>query len=166
MKRLTSVRADMRICCQTYRTSSTKCRKSQYKWFSILDLRSACHQVSLLPEEKKYTAFEADGCLYQFKRIPFGLKNAASCFQRIVNEIISEFECKGTFAYLDDTTICGHTREEHDDNLKVFLKAAKECNLTLNEDKCVYAVNSVKLLGCQISNGILQSNTDRVTPIL
>ena len=139
---------------------------SQYKWFSTLDLRSAYHQVLLLPEEKKYTAFEADGRLYQFKRVPFGLKNAVPCFQRIVNEIISKFECKGTFAYLDDITICGHTREEHDDNLKVFLKAAEECNLTLNEDKCVYAVNSVKLLGYQISDGILQPDTDRVAPML
>ena len=139
---------------------------SQYKWFPTLDLRSAYHQVLLLPEEKKYTAFEADGRLYQFKRVPFGLKNAVPCFQRIVNEIISKFECKGTFAYLDDITICGHTREEHDDNLKVFLKAAEECNLTLNEDKCVYAVNSVKLLDYQISDGILQPDPDRVAPIL
>ena len=139
---------------------------SQYKWFSTLDLRSAYYQVLLLPEEKKYTAFEADGRLYQFKRVPFGLKNAVPCFQRIVNEIISKFECKGTFAYLDDITICGHTCEEHDDNLKVFLKAAEECILTLNEDKCVYAVNSVKMLGYEISDGILQPDTDRVAPIL
>ena len=139
---------------------------SQYKWFLTLDLRSAYYQVLLLLEEKKYTAFEADGRLYQFKRIPFGLKNAVPCFQRIVNEIISKFACIGTFAYLDDITICGHTREEHDDNLKVFLKAAEECNLTLNEDKCVYAVNSIKLLGYQISDGILQPDTDRVAPIV
>ena len=46
---------------------------TQYKWYSSLDLRSAYHQV---PEERKYTAFEANGQLYQFKRIPFGLKNA------------------------------------------------------------------------------------------
>ena len=50
--------------------------------------------------------------------------------------------------------------------MKVFLKAAEECNLTLNEDKCVYAVNSVKLLGYHISDGILQPDTDRVAPIL
>ena len=56
-----------------------------------------------------------------------------------------KFKCKSTFAYLDDITIYRHTRE-HDDNFKVFLKAAEECNLTLNEDKCVYAAKSVKLL--------------------
>ena len=78
---------------------------SQYQWFSILDLRSAYHEVPLLPEERKYTAFEAKGRLYQFKRVPFGLKNAVPCFQHVVNQIISKFNCKSTFAYLDDITL-------------------------------------------------------------
>ena len=93
---------------------------TQYKWYSSLDLRSAYHQVPLLPEERKYTAFEANGQLYQFKRIPFGLKNAVPCFQRVINDIIAAHGCKGTFAYLDDITVCGRTKEEHDENLKVF----------------------------------------------
>jgi len=41
---------------------------TQYKYYSSLDLRSACHQVPLFREEKKYTAFEANGQLYQFRR--------------------------------------------------------------------------------------------------
>ena len=122
--------------------------------------------MPLLQEERKYTAFEANGGLYQFKRVPFGLKNAVPCFQRVVNQIISKFNFKGTFAYLDDITVCGSTREEHDKNLKTFLKAAEECNLTLKENKCVYATNTIKLLGYQISDGSLQPDPDRVAPIL
>ena len=135
---------------------------TQYKWFSSLDLRSAYHQVPLLPEESKYTAFEADGQLYQFKRIPFGLKNAVPCFQRVINDIIAAHGCKGTFAYLDDITVCGRTKEEHDENLKVFLNAAKECNLTLNEGKCKYATETIRLLGYHISKGVLQPDPDHV----
>ena len=69
---------------------------SQYKWFSALDLKSAYHQVILRPDEQKYTAFEAGGQLYQFKRVPLGLKNAVPCFQRVINQIISKYNCKGT----------------------------------------------------------------------
>jgi len=68
---------------------------ANYKWYSSLDLRSACHQVPLLPEERKFSAFEANGGLCQFKRIPFGLKNAVACFQRVTDDIIATYDCKG-----------------------------------------------------------------------
>ena len=89
----------------------------------------------MIPEEEIDTGFEAVGQLYQFKRIPFGLRNAVPCFQSVVNQIISVYKCEGTFAYLDDITVCGKTREEHDKNLKQFLKASSKCNLTLNKNK-------------------------------
>ena len=63
---------------------------SLYKWFSTLNLRSAYHQLPLLQEEQKHTAFEANVRLYQFKRVPFRLKNAVPCFQRVVNQIFSK----------------------------------------------------------------------------
>ena len=71
---------------------------AQYKWFSSLDLRSAYHQVLILPEERHYAAFEANGQLYQFKRIPFSLKNVVPCFQRVINAIIEKYGCKATYA--------------------------------------------------------------------
>ena len=138
---------------------------TQYKWYSSLDLPSAYHQMPLLPEERKYTAFEANGQLYQFKRIPFGLKNAVPCFQRVINDIAAH-GCKGTFACLDDITVCDRMKEEHDENLKVFLNAAKECNLTLNEGKCKYATETISLLGYHISKGGLQPDPDRVKSVL
>ena len=62
---------------------------AQYKVFSSIDLKSAYHQVPLREEEKLYTAFEADGCLYHSNRMPFGLTNGVSVHQRIVNDFIS-----------------------------------------------------------------------------
>lgn len=139
---------------------------SQYKWFSKLDLRSAYHQIPLMTQERMYTGFEAGGQLYQFKRIPFGLKNAVPCFQRVINQIISDFNCEGTFAYLDDITVCGKTRDEHDNKLHTFLNAARACNITLNKNKCVYATNDLKLLGYHISNGEKRPDPERVKPIV
>jgi len=87
---------------------------ANYKWYSSLDLQSAYHQVPLLPEERKFSAFEANGRLYQFKRISVGLINAVACFQRVIEDVIATYDCKGTFAYLDDITVCGETKKEHD----------------------------------------------------
>ena len=53
-------------------------------YFSRVDLASAYHQVPIKPKDRCYTAFEADGCLYQFTRLAFGLTNAVPTFQRIM----------------------------------------------------------------------------------
>ena len=65
------------------------------------------------------------------------------------------------FAYLDHVTVCGKTRKKHD-----FLNAAKDCNLSLNESKCVFATESINLLGYNVSHGILQRDLRRVKPVL
>lgn len=108
---------------------------AQHSVFSTIDLRSAYHQMPIRVEDRLYTAFEACGKLYQFTRVPFGVTNGVACFQRVMDSFIKEEKLAGTYAYLDDVTICGKTQEEHDYNLKKFLDAAKSRNVTYNERK-------------------------------
>ena len=114
------------------------------------------------PSDKIFTAFEADGALWQWRRIPFGLTNAVPCFQRIVDDIIKNNNCKGTVAYLDNITIGGSTQAEHDANLAKFLAVADEHNLVFNKSKCVYSTDTIDLLGYRIHNGTLRPNPERV----
>ena len=139
---------------------------AQYSVYSTLDMSSAYHQVELPPSDRLYTAFQADGSLWQWKRIPLGLSNAVPVFQRIIDDIIKTNGCKGTVAYLDNITVGGKTQKEHDENLSKFLKVARDCNLTFNESKCVYSTDCVKLLGYQISKGTLKPDPDRVKTLL
>ena len=60
---------------------------ARYKIYCSLDLKSAYHQIPI-KEDKPYTAFEANGKLYQFCRIPFGVTNGVACLQRIIDKII------------------------------------------------------------------------------
>ena len=60
---------------------------SQYSLFSTFDLRSAYHQIELSKSERKYTAFEANGNLYEFTRVPFGVKKWCCSFSTSNNEI-------------------------------------------------------------------------------
>jgi len=91
---------------------------AQYNVLLILDLKSAYHQLELPAEDGWYTAFQADGGLWQWKRIPFRLTNAVPCFESYGQ--LEKHGCHGTFAYLDNITVGGKTQEEHDCNLKVF----------------------------------------------
>ena len=116
------------------------------KWFSTLDVKSA-YQVPLAAEDRSYTAFEADGKLYQYCRLPFGVTNGVSCFQRIIDSVIDDNDLKQTFAYLDNITIGGFDKADHDRNLKKFLDAASKINLTFNDAKSVVAVTEIDILG-------------------
>ena len=90
---------------------------ANYKYYSKIDLRSAYHLVPIREDERHFTAFEANGHLFQFKRISFGLTNGVSGFQRVMSDFIQSKRLQNTFAYLDDITICGKSIEEHDKNL-------------------------------------------------
>ena len=64
---------------------------SELAKFSIMsgfDLKSAFHQVKLPEKDKIYTAFQAGQHLFQFCRVPFGLRNSSAVFQRIVDELV------------------------------------------------------------------------------
>ncbi|XP_047527311.1 uncharacterized protein LOC125064368 [Vanessa atalanta] len=99
---------------------------AKFNFFSQIDLKSAYHQVPILSSERKYTAFEACGKLYPFSRIPFGVTNGVAAFQRTLQYIIDTEKLAGTFAYLDDVTVCGYsiynnTIKPDNDRLKPLL---------------------------------------------
>ena len=138
---------------------------SNYKIFSTLDLKDAYHQMEILQEDKPYTAFEASGKLYQFKRLPFGLTNAVSCFQRAMNDLIEANSLEGVFAYLDDVIVCGSDESHHDQNLQLLLDTFKRHNITLNEGKCHIKQRSINFLGYTISDGTLKPDAERLQPL-
>ena len=80
---------------------------SQYSVFSTFELHNTYHQIELLKAERKYTAFEANGNLYEFTRIPFGVKNGVAVFQSQIAKVINEENLKDTFAYLHYVTKAG-----------------------------------------------------------
>ncbi|GBM68184.1 Retrovirus-related Pol polyprotein from transposon opus [Araneus ventricosus] len=49
------------------------------KHFSTLDLTSGIHQMVMHPDHTKYTAIATEFGSYEYKRLPFGLKNECKC---------------------------------------------------------------------------------------
>lgn len=139
---------------------------SKYRYFTTLDLSSAYHQIPIAEHERPYTAFEADGKLYQFKTIPFGVTNGVAAFQRTMDNIVSKEELEATFIYVDNITIAGLTQEEHNKNVAAFMTAASKYNLQFNDKKTIANVQSIKLLGYLVSYGSIQPDPDRIQPLL
>ena len=138
---------------------------SKYSVFSMLDLKSAYHQVPLPDEDKPYTAFEATSKLYEFNSVPSGLTNGVAAFQRSIYNVIEEDELEDTFAYVDNITVCGMNQEEHGTNLEALYETAKKRNMTFNHNKSIISTTSIKILGYLISKGSIKPDPDRLKPL-
>ena len=139
---------------------------AQYKVFSTIDLCSAYYQIPLSEKDRIHTAFKADGKLWQFTRMPFGFMNRSAVFQRKVDTLAVDHELDDTFPFVDNITICRRDDDEHDENLKLFMEAAEKERLTFSEEKCVFRVNTIDLLGYRISHNSIKPDPDRLAPLL
>ena len=117
---------------------------AMYSVFSTFDLRRAYHQIEIVDSDCKFTAFEANGKLYEFKRIPFGVKNGVAAFQRAIMQFIESENLIGTYSYLDNVTV------------KLFLEAIRRRNFALNDSKTIKSVDSIQILGYVVEKGIIK----------
>ena len=139
---------------------------AQYEVHSTVDMETAYNQIEIPDEDKPLTAFEANGCLYQYCRLPFGVSSGVAIFQREMDKFIKKHSLVATYAYLDNITISGKTQEDHDENLNKFMSAARAENLTLNESKCEFSTRRLKILGSVIENGTISPDPDRLRPLI
>ncbi|GKT34607.1 hypothetical protein ADUPG1_002839, partial [Aduncisulcus paluster] len=77
------------------------------KIFAALDLKSGYYNVKIQPESQHYTAFITPWGLYEWSRMPFGLKTAPSHFQRCVNSVLGGLIGPKCLVYLDDILVFG-----------------------------------------------------------
>ena len=83
-----------------------------------------------------------------------------------MDEIIKREDLNGTYAYIDNVTICGQNQAEHDLNLKEFVNSVVKYGLTLNKNKCLYSLTSIDLLGYTISKGSVKPDPDRLKELM
>jgi len=123
---------------------------------SHLDLRAAFMQLPLHPKSQHITAFWWHHKLYQFTRMPNGLKNATSIWQRVIDQ---ELERAGLShcarAFVDDILISSRSIEEHIEHVAAVLDCLLACNLRVHPAKSVFATDKVEYLGHLVTpNGL------------
>ena len=79
--------------------------------FSKVDLVKEYHKIPVRLQDVQKTAVATPFGLFKFVMGPFGLKNAAQTFQRLMDVVVKDLP--GVFVYLDDVLIASQTRQEH-----------------------------------------------------
>jgi len=121
------------------------------KLFTTLDLASGYWQVEMDEDDQAKTAFTTHHGLYEFNRMPFGLKGAPQTFQRLMAAILGSHQWETCLLYLDDIIIFSQTFEQHLHRLESILIKLKEAGLKLKPVKCSFLQTQVKFLGHVVS---------------
>lgn len=120
-------------------------------FFTTTDLANGYWQIPLEEESRKYTAFLYNHNVYQFKRVPFGLKTAGSGFIRSVSLTVGNQFAGVLETYVDDMIVATRTFESHLDVVDRLFTVLEESNYTLRIDKSLFCQKEVKFLGYRLS---------------
>ncbi|GKA08677.1 putative mitochondrial protein [Tanacetum coccineum] len=119
--------------------------------FTKLDLRLRYHQISIFEDDIAKTTFKNHEGHYEFLVMPFGLTDAPSTFQALMNEVFREYLRKFTLVFFDDILVYSKSLEDHILHLTAILFKMKDHSLYAKESKCVFGTSHVVYLGHVLS---------------
>ena len=121
------------------------------KFVSTFDMLKGYWQVPLTQRACEISAFVTPSGLYQYKVMPFGMKNAPATFQRMVNKLVRDIDgCEG---YIDDVVIYSDNWSDHIHQIERFFQIMREAKLTINLMKSEFGKATVKYLGHIVGQG-------------
>ena len=138
---------------------------SGVRYFTTLDLVRGYYQMPIAEDSREFTAFSTPRGHWQFKRLPFGLKNAPSAFQREMQAVLEGFAWKKVMVYIDDILIMENSWEDHLNLLDKVLGTLIKNGIKVKPAKCCFGQRRVKFLGHIIGQDGVQKSSEYMDSI-
>ena len=133
---------------------------------SFLDAFSGYHQIPMRqPDEEKIVFITPHG-LYNYRVMPFELKNAGATYQRLRTKIFKSLIGCIVEVYIDDFVVKSRTRSEHAQHLDKIFHLMRGYNMKLNPTKCAFGVNVDKFLGFIVTQRGIEVNPNQIKAVM
>ncbi|XP_069176776.1 uncharacterized protein [Procambarus clarkii] len=134
------------------------------RYLTKFDLFKGYWQVPLTEKAKPISAFVTPDGLFECQVMPFGMKNAASTFQRLMGTVLRDVE--NTLVYIDDVLIYDVDWQDHLCHIEDFFKAMLQSGLVVNLHKSEFARTSVIFLGHKVGGGWIAPKASKIESII
>jgi len=125
------------------------------------DCKAGYWQLPIKVKNKWLTAFVCDAGLFEFNRVPNGLKGSGNSFVRSITKILRPIR-EFTDSFVDDVAVHSDQWKKHIYYFDNFLRTLKEDGVTLNLKKCKWAQSQVKFCGQVIGSGKRFADTEKI----
>ncbi|GBM82689.1 Retrovirus-related Pol polyprotein from transposon 17.6 [Araneus ventricosus] len=112
-----------------------------------MDLTSRFHQMSMHPDHMHYTGIAIEFGSFEYKRLPFGLKNASASFKRLMSIVLAGLSDLQIACYIDDVIIASHNFQDHLQRLELVFQRLTAANLKVKPSKCSFLQFEISFLG-------------------
>ena len=119
--------------------------------FSKINLRSGYHQMRIKEIDVQKTAFRTRYGHYEFLVMSFGLTNAPTMFMDLMNRVFKPYLDAFVVVFIDDILVYSHSRDEHEQHLRIVLETLKANKLYAKLSKCEFWLSEVVFLDHVIS---------------
>ena len=138
---------------------------SQGKVFGHCDLASGYWQIPLRPQDRHKSAFCTHVGLYEFLRLPFGLKTAPNTFQRILNTVFADYLHQWLTVYVDDIIMWSQTHRDALHCYELLFARAVKVGVQFKPTKCTFFAKQIQVLGHTITEHGRRPNSKGIEAI-
>ncbi|RDX82438.1 Retrovirus-related Pol polyprotein from transposon 17.6, partial [Mucuna pruriens] len=175
----TRIQNNWRVCIDYRRLNQATCKDhfplpfidqvleklSGKSHYCFLDGFSGYMQIHIAPKDQHKTTFTFLFGTFSYTRMPFGLCNAPSTFQRCMTSIFSNLLQDCIEVFMDDFMVYADSFETCLSNLSKVLKRCINTNLVLNFEKCHFMVTEGIMLGHLVSNRGIELDKSKINII-